>query len=333
MKKMKRGDMMKKSYVGLDIHEESITGIALNEKGVTEFYDDFPNTKEAIQGFLSGVPSPQITIAIEACELWRGVYYILSELEYQVVLANPAKTRQIAGVKKTDKVDATTLAELLRIGYLPWVHIPGKGILLIRDVTRHRKRLVEDLTRLKCRAKSYLRREGIKFPKTWNKETYEFFRNASLHTGQLVNVMDTINLQIKEVDKEIRVLAKNTPLSGVLRTAPGIGNFGSLMIIGEVSEVTRFPRPKNLVSYAGLCPGIYQSGSRSHPVRNKACNKYLKWIMYECSGKAITMDTKYKTHYWKLFKRKGEHTARRSTARKMLTDVWYMLTYEEPYRP
>jgi len=31
MKKMKRGDMMKKLYVGLDIHEESITGIALDE--------------------------------------------------------------------------------------------------------------------------------------------------------------------------------------------------------------------------------------------------------------------------------------------------------------
>jgi len=57
MKKMKRGDMMKKSYVGLDIHEESITGIALNEKGVTEFYDDFPNTKEAVK--LSGEQGEQ----------------------------------------------------------------------------------------------------------------------------------------------------------------------------------------------------------------------------------------------------------------------------------
>ncbi len=76
MKKMKRGDMMKKSYVGLDIHEESIAGIALNERGTTEFYDDFPNTKEVIQGFLNCVPRPQIIIAIEACELWRCVYYV-----------------------------------------------------------------------------------------------------------------------------------------------------------------------------------------------------------------------------------------------------------------
>jgi len=54
MKKMKRGDMMKKSYVGLDIHEESITGIALNEKGVTEFHVKRTTEQIRFPNFVSG---------------------------------------------------------------------------------------------------------------------------------------------------------------------------------------------------------------------------------------------------------------------------------------
>jgi transposase len=91
--------------------------------------------------------------------------------------------------------------------------------------------------------------------------------------------------------------------------------------------------PKKLVSYAELCPGIYQSGSTSYPMKNKACDKWLKWIMYVCSGRAVLMDTKYKDHYWKMYRKKGKKVAKRSTARKMLTDIWHMLRYEKPFSP
>jgi transposase len=53
----------------------------------------------------------------------------------------------------------------------------------------------------------------------------------------------------------------------------GIGKFSSLMILGEISDIKRFSNPKSLVSYAGLCPEIYQPGSRGHDVANRACNK------------------------------------------------------------
>lgn len=123
----------------------------------------------------------------------------------------------------------------------------------------------------------------------------------------------------------------NKRLSALLQSAPGIGKIASLMILGEIGDIRRFEEPKSLVSYAGLCPGIYQSGDSSRSVVNRACNKWLKWIVTECSGRAVTLDNRYMKHYHRVKQRKGFKTARRSVARKMVTDIWHMLTKEEPF--
>ena len=178
MKSMKMDDIIQKLYVGMDIHEDYITGTAMRKDGFVEFSGNFRNTKEAAQCFLSGVPSPQVIIAIEACGLWRGVYKMLTDLGYCVALANPYKTHQIVGAKDTDKVNSETLADLLRTGYLPQVYIPTEDVLILRDAARHRTRLVKLRTQLKCMTRSYLTREGIKCPKGWSEKSMEFFRKA-----------------------------------------------------------------------------------------------------------------------------------------------------------
>jgi len=77
--------------------------------------------KKAVEKFLYNISNSEITIAIEACGMWRGVHKILTGIGYQVKLANPKKTHDIAGNKKMDKIDAKTLADLLRTHYLPEV--------------------------------------------------------------------------------------------------------------------------------------------------------------------------------------------------------------------
>jgi transposase len=104
------------------------------------------------------------------------------------------------------------------------------------------------------------------------------------------------------------------------------------MILAEIGDIKRFKTPKALVSYSGLCPGIYQSGSTERNIRNNAVNKWLKWIIYECSGRATMLDTTFQKCYHRVKKRKDFQTARRAVARKMITIIWYMLTNEEPYR-
>jgi transposase len=105
-----------------------------------------------------------------------------------------------------------------------------------------------------------------------------------------------------------------------------------LIIYAEIGDIHRFPSPKSLVSYAGLCPGIYQSSGTIRTVKNTNVNKWLKWIIYECSGKAIQLDPQFKRYYNRINEKKSYQVARRATARKMLTIIWYMLMKKEPYR-
>lgn len=118
----------------------------------------------------------------------------------------------------------------------------------------------------------------------------------------------------------------------LLMSMPGIGEYSALLILGEIGDINRFKTGKELVSYAGLCPGIYQSGNTERTIRNQAVNKWLKWILYECSGRAIMLNPRFQSYFYKVQKRKGFKTARRAVARKMLTILWHMLTKEEPYR-
>lgn len=138
---------MDKLCCGIDIHKETFVGCIMDMKGTVVREHEFPANKAALERFISGIPNSQMTIAIEACGIWRGAYKLLSELGYEVRLASPKKTHDIACNKKTDKVDARTLADLLRTNYLPEVYIPDEDTLELRDLARHKS----NLTRLRVK--------------------------------------------------------------------------------------------------------------------------------------------------------------------------------------
>ncbi len=84
---------MKELYAGLDVHAEELYGTILDRQGEIVAQGGIPNRKEAIQSFFAGIPSSKLTVAIEACGLWRGTYHLLRELGYDTVLANPLKVQ------------------------------------------------------------------------------------------------------------------------------------------------------------------------------------------------------------------------------------------------
>jgi len=78
--------------------------------------------------------------------------------------------------------------------------------------------------------------------------------------------------------------------------------------------------------------GIYQSASKSRQARRREVNKWLKWIIMECASRVVLMQNGFQSYYFKLRKRKGWKTARKATARKMLTVVWHVLKEKVPYK-
>jgi len=323
---------MEKLCGGIDIHKEKLAGCIMDKDGNIKREHIFPSSKKAIERFLCDIPNSGITIAIEACGMWRGIHKILTDMGYEVKLANPKKTYDIACKKKTDKVDAKILADLLRTKYLPEVWIPDEQTLRFRDLTRHKSNLTRLRTQIQGKIKGYLLRNGKKYRKSWNEKTLSLLAADDPDVKNLVNVYKSLHEEEKEVMKRIKQVARNKKETTLLMSMPGIAEFSSLMILAEIGDIRRFKSPKELVSYAGLCRGIYQSASTERSVHNIAVNKWLKWIIYECSGRALMLDQRFQHYFYPIQKRKGANTARRAMARKMLTIIWYMLTNKEPYR-
>lgn len=98
---------------------------------------------------------------MEATGNYRFIYDVL-ERYLEIKLAHPYKTKAIAEARiKNDSLDAKMLAHLLRTNLIAESYVPCKEVKELRDLTRARKSLVEDRTRIKNRIHAILARNGI----------------------------------------------------------------------------------------------------------------------------------------------------------------------------
>jgi len=132
-------------------------------------------------------------------------------------------------------------------------------------------------------------------------------------------------------------LAPTTACVPSLLTVPGIGWVLGYTIAAEVGDIARFPSPKRLCGYTGLCPRVSQSGSRDHrgPLAKNG-PRYLRWALIEAATHAACHPA-YRQHYQRTLQRlgrqRGAKVARVEVARKLAEAIWHMLTRTQPFRP
>jgi hypothetical protein len=106
------------------------------------------------------------SFVLESTGIWEFIYEAIERRGFEVVLAHPLKVRAIAEAKvKTDKIDARTLAHLLRADLVPRSYIPSKDIRDLRQLVRQRAYLVQKSTGFKNRIHAELLRRGVRRPK------------------------------------------------------------------------------------------------------------------------------------------------------------------------
>ncbi len=109
-------------FVGLDVHKQFIEVCILDARGKVVYHGRAACDRGALEAFARKQLKKRDRIALEATTNTWSVADILRPSVAAVVVSNPLKTKAIAEAKiKTDKVDATVLAHLLRCNYLPEV--------------------------------------------------------------------------------------------------------------------------------------------------------------------------------------------------------------------
>jgi transposase len=91
---------------------------------------------------------------------WKPVFYVLEEA-FTCLLVNAAHIKQVPG-RKTDVLDCIWIAQLLEHGLLRGSFVPPAPIRELRDLTRHRKVLIQERQRAANRLHKLLQDAGIK---------------------------------------------------------------------------------------------------------------------------------------------------------------------------
>ena len=107
---------------------------------------------------------------------------------------------------------------------------------------------------------------------------------------------------------------------------PGIGAHNAQAILAEIGvDMSRFPTPEHLVSWAKLCPRTIQSGPVTRADKTGKGNPYLKGALGEAAAAAAKTNTFLGERYRRLVKRRGKLKALVAVARSILVIIWHLL--------
>ena len=132
---------------GLDIHKETVVACVrhLRSGKVTTGIKTFKTTTEELIALSDWLATEGCThIVMEATGVyWKPVWHILSDGEFELVLANAGHVKNVPG-RKTDVNDAVWLAELMAHGLVKASFVPDQPTQQMRDLLRTRKQFVRE---------------------------------------------------------------------------------------------------------------------------------------------------------------------------------------------
>lgn len=332
---------MDKIHFGVDLHKNFSYVVGVKADGAVVAKARVNHEADGLSQYFHA-HGAGAEVVVEATGNWMYFFEQVEPWVNHVTLAHPLKVKAIASARiKTDKIDAATLAHLLRSNLVPEAYIPTRATRELRETLRYRAWLVATRAGVKSKIRSVLLKFGLDCPyaDVLGKKAQAWVRAVALpeaYRAELAGflaVAATLTTLCAQVDARLSQVVTVTPDAERLLTIPGVGVYSALLILSELGTVTRFPDPKHLCSYAGLVPSTYQSGGTTrHGGLTKQGSKWLRWILVEISEHIIRKDQRFLDLFTRVMHRHGRNTAKVAVARQLLTIMWYMLKRQEPFR-
>ncbi|MGI8449475.1 MAG: IS110 family transposase [Streptosporangiaceae bacterium] len=175
-------------------------------------------------------------------------------------------------------------------------------------------------------------RMRVKLPQLEEAFVGHFDDHHAFLLTQMLDRIDTLSAGIERVEERIEAeIAPFADAVGRLDEIPGIGITAARVIIAEVGvDMTRFPTPAHLASWARFAPGVKESAGRKKG--NGATghgNRYLAAALGEAAASAARTDTFLGERYRRIARRRGKKKALVAVGRSILTIVWHLLSEPE----
>jgi transposase len=119
----------------------------------------------------------------------------------------------------------------------------------------------------------------------------------------------------------------------LIDTVPGLDTIGACAVLAEIgTDMTRFPTPQHLASWAGVAPGNNATGGKARPARTRPGNRHLRRILGVAAMSAIRRPGSYaQSLYRRIAARRGAARALVAVEHHLLTAIWHMITKSESY--
>lgn len=289
------------TYVGMDVHKESIRVAALVPGRETPWEYSTRNDAGAARRLarkLTRVAPGPVRCCYEAGPCGYGLQRQLIKLGVPCQVIAPSLIPIKPGERiKTDRRDALKLSRMLRAGALTEVRAPTAEEEAVRDLCRARQQSKQDLLRCRHRLSKWLLRSGIHYTagkRNWTAAHRQWLR--SLHVEDPVaqavfddylRAVEWLEERIEGLKEKIESLAALEPYAepvALLRCFRGVDTVTAMTVVTELHGFVRFESPRALMAYLGLVPSEHSSGgSRRQGAITKTGNVHVRRVLVEAA--------------------------------------------------
>ena len=287
------------THIGLDVHKDTIA-VATLRPGSTDCEERvIPNTPEAIRKLVMRLEDPASCVfCYEAGPTGYDTHRLMNSLGLRCDVIAPALIPRRPGVRqKTDRSDARNLAHLHRAGELVPIHVPTPAQEALRELIRAREDLKNDRRIARQRIRSFLLRQGRRYPNKvsrWSKGFEDWARvqvfpepATQLTFSHLLAAEEVRRFQLEALEAEIARAALEpeiAPSVGLLRCLRGIDTLSAVTLVAEVGDFRRFGSASAFMAFTGLVPSEHSSGlSVRHGSITKTGNAHLRRVLVEAA--------------------------------------------------
>lgn len=309
-----------RTFVGLDVHKSSVTACAYNPVTLKEERRTFGYSPTAIAKWAGGLEGP-VKVVYESGFCGFSLCRSLSELGVECHIAAISKTVRPKGDKvKTDRKDARFLAHQLASANLSLIVVPDVETEGMRDLSRLRSRLRDELTAAKHRVSQMVLRYGFRFEgteKNWGARHRQWLGGLVMPTAHAQAVFERCLEEVCRLEEEksrceqaIHGLCKAGPLAAaaaVFSLIKGVSETTAFCMLVEIGDMTRFRSAGAFCAYLGLVPSEESSGDKTSRGRiTKTGNAHARKALVQ----AAWAQNRVKSSYLQLPEGTGPELAR-----------------------
>jgi transposase len=328
-------------YIGFDVHKKHINFCSKSANGEVLEEGRLVAERAALRGWAEA-RSYGWQGAMEATLFSGWIFDTLKPYALKLEMAHPAMLKAIAAAKKkNDRIDARTIADLVRCNLLPTCHVASPEIRELRRLLRYRQLVVRESVRMQNKMAGLLMECGTPFEK--EKLHGQKYFSRLLDTLEEVpdSVKDLLRLSrgafemFQAVQKQLiqKLLSHPELRQRVerLTTINGVGEITALTWALEIGDPWRFSSCAKVMSYCGLTAALRSSADKQQrgPI-SKQRNHWLQTALIE----AAKLAPRWNPHLAELHARELEQGHRNratlAVARKLAS---YLLAVDKNGQP